>query len=162
FGRGRTAFRLEHPDALLDLLPRRLAAEHRAHAVLQRLDVRLEKPRLQLGEERVHGEERVRLVGREPQPRQLVARARPRLAEAVAVRLAVVLDRRVEAAAHVLDVALEGRGRHPQGSAKSGKGYRPSPLFQQSIDLVEAFEALHAGASCRKKAPGRFKKAWTP
>src|SRR2546422_6104065 len=43
---------------------------------------------------------------------QLVARTRARLAEAVAVRLAVPFDRRVEALAHVLQVALEGRRRN--------------------------------------------------
>src|ERR1043166_3373103 len=90
-----TALGLKDPDALLHLLPRRLAAENRAHALLQRLDVRLEQPGLQLSKQAVHGEERIGLVGGEPQPRQLGARAGPRRAEAVAVRLAVVLDWRL-------------------------------------------------------------------
>src|SRR5436190_1160457 len=94
------ALGLEDADALLDVLPRRLAAEDGAQALLQRSDVRLEQPGLQLGEQAVHAEERVGLVGREPQARQLVARPRTRLAEAVAVRLAVVLDRRAGARVH--------------------------------------------------------------
>src|SRR5256886_8636269 len=101
------ALGLEDADALLDVLPRGLAAEDGAQALLQRPDVRLEKAGLQLGEERVHAEERVRLASVEPQARQLVARTRARSSEAVAVRLAVVLDRRVEALAHVLQVAPE-------------------------------------------------------
>src|SRR5690349_23777184 len=48
--------------------------------------------------------------------RSLVARAGLRFCEAVAVRLAVVLDRRVEAAAHVGEVALHARGRHAERS----------------------------------------------
>src|SRR5882762_317230 len=102
---------LEDADALLDVLPRRLAAEDRAQALLQRPDVRLEEPRLQLGEQRVHAEKRICLAGVEPQARQLVARTRARLSEAVAVRLAVVLDRRVETVLHVLEVALQRRRR---------------------------------------------------
>src|SRR6267143_23519 len=90
------ALGLEDADALLDVLPRRLAAEDGAQALLQRPDVGLEEPRLQLGEQRVHAEKRVRLAGVQPQARQLVARTRARFSEAVAVRLAIVLDRRVE------------------------------------------------------------------
>src|SRR5712691_97809 len=100
-GWGAAALGLEDADALLNVLPRRLAAENGAQALLQRRDVRLKEPRLQLGEERVHAEERVRLAGVEPQAGQLVARTRARLSEAVAVRLAVVLDRRVETTLHV-------------------------------------------------------------
>src|SRR5207245_7481508 len=95
------ALGLEDADALLDVLPRRLAAEDGAQALQQRPDVGLEEAGLQLGEERVHAEERICLAGVEPQARQLVARTCPRSSEAVAVRLAVVLDRRVETAAHV-------------------------------------------------------------
>src|SRR5437016_12367606 len=98
------ALGVEDADALLDVLPRRLAAEDGAQALLQRPDVRLEESRLQLGEERVHAEERVRLAGVEPQARQLVARTRARSSEAVAVRLAVPCDRRGEALAQGLQV----------------------------------------------------------
>src|SRR6266550_7757980 len=103
------ALRLEDADALLDVLPRRFAAEDRAQALLQRPDVGLEEAGLQLGEERVHAEERVRLAGVKPQAWELVARTGAGLSEAVAVRLAVVLDRRVETVLHVLEVALERR-----------------------------------------------------
>src|SRR5438552_19170133 len=109
------ALGLEDADALLDVLPRGLAAEDGAQALLQRPDVRLEEAGLQLGEERVHAEERIRLAGVEPQARQLVARTRARLAEPEDVRLEVVLDRRVETILHVLHVALQRRRRNPQG-----------------------------------------------
>src|SRR5256885_8337082 len=119
---------LEDADALLDVLPRRLAAEDGAQALLKRPDVRLEEARLQLGEERVHAEERIRLAGVEPQARQLVAWTRARLSEAVAVRLAVVLDRRVEAVLHVLEDALERRPRNPAGRSQGGKRNRLAVL----------------------------------
>src|SRR5213080_941949 len=108
------ALGLEDADALLDVLPCRLAAENGAQALLQRPDMRLEEPWLQLGEERVHAEERVRLAGVEPQARQLVARTRARSSEVVTIRFAVVLDRRVETAAHVFEVALHARARHAE------------------------------------------------
>src|SRR5207247_8838004 len=130
---------VEESGARLDVLPRGLAAEDGAQALLQRRDVGLEEPGLQLGEESVHAEERVRLASVEPQARQLVARTRARLAEAVAVRLAVVLDRRVETILHVLDVALQRRRRNPEGRLQVGKRNRPAGL-QELLDLVEALE----------------------
>src|SRR5256712_11964064 len=108
------ALGLEDADALLDVLPSGLAAEDGAQALLQRPDVRLEEAGLQLGEERVHAEERICLASVEPKARQLVARTRARSSEAVAVRFAVVLDRRVETILHVLEVALKGRRRNPE------------------------------------------------
>src|SRR5256885_9210183 len=141
---------LEDADALLDVLPRRLAAEDGAQALLKRPDVRLEEARLQLGEERVHAEERIRLAGVEPQARQLVAWTRARLSEAVAVRLAVVLDRRVEAVLHVLEVALERRRRNPEGRSQGGKRNRLAVL-QELVDLVEALESFH-GPPARRNA----------
>src|SRR5712691_8271031 len=137
------ALRLEDADALLDVLPRGLAAEDGAQALLQRRDVGLEEAGLQLGEERVHAEERVRLACGEPQARQLVARTRARFSEAVAVRLAVVLDRRVEAILHVLEVALQRRRRNPEGRLQGGKRNRLAVL-QQLLDLVEALETFHS------------------
>src|SRR6266513_4370962 len=118
------ALGLEDADALLDVFPRRLAAEDGAQALLQRRDVRLEEAGLQLGEERVHAEERICFAGVDPQARQLVARTCARLAEAVAVRLAVPFDRRVEALAHVLRVALERRHRNPEERSQSEKRNR--------------------------------------
>src|SRR5258708_1302702 len=136
------ALGLEDADALLDVLPRRLAAEDGAQALLQRRDMRLEQPRLQLGEERVHAEERVRFASVEPQARQLVTRTRARSSEPVAVRLAVVLDRRVEAIFHVLDVALQRRRRNPEGRSQGGKRNRPAVL-EELLDLVEALETFY-------------------
>src|SRR2546430_2365538 len=143
------ALGLEDADALFDVLPRRFAAEDGAQALLQRPDVRLEKAGLQLGEESVHAEERVRLASVEPQPRQLVARTRARSSEAVAVRLAVVLDRRVEAVLHVLQVALERRRRNPEGRPQGGKRNRLA-VFQELVDLVEALESFHAPPPARE------------
>src|SRR6267143_718037 len=148
-GERAAALGLEDADALLDVLPRRLAAEDGAQALLQRPDVRLEESRPQLGEERVHAQQRVRLAGVEPQARQLVARTRARLSEAVAVRLAVVFDRRVEAVLHVLEVALERRRRNPEGRSQGGKRNRPAVL-QQLLDLVEALETFHGPPAGRK------------
>src|SRR6267143_1754845 len=141
-GARAAALGLEDADALLDILPRRLAAENGAQALLQRPDVRLEEPRLQLGEERVHAQQRVRLACGEPQARQLVARTGAWNAEAVAVRFAVVLDRRVEARPHVLDVALYSRRRHPKLILEDRERNNVSVL-QQLVDLVEALEAVH-------------------
>src|SRR5439155_20464611 len=137
------ALGLEDADALLDVLPRRLAAEDGAQALLQRPDVRLEEAGLQLGEERVHAEERVRFAGVEPQAGQLVARTGAWSSEAVAVRLAVVLDRRVEAILHVLQVALERRRRNPEERPQGRKRDRPA-ILQELVDLVEALESFHA------------------
>src|SRR2546426_991792 len=144
-----TALGLEDADALLDVLPRGFAAQDGAQALLQRPDVRLEKAGLQLGEERVHAEERVRLAGVEPQARQLVARTRARSSETVAVRLAVVLDRRVETILHVLEVALQRRRRNPEGRSQGGKRNRLA-VFQELLDLVEALETFHGPPARRK------------
>src|SRR5438046_6587337 len=143
------ALGLKDADALLDILPRRLAAEDGTQALLRRREVLREEAGLQLGEERVHAEERVRLAGVEPQARQLVARTRARLAEAVAVRLAVPFDRRVEALAHVLQVALERRRRNPEGRSQGGKRKRPAVL-QEAVDVVEALESFHAPPPARE------------
>jgi len=139
---GRPSLGLEDADAALDLLPRRLAAEDRLQPLLQRADVRLEEPGLELGEERLHGEERVRLAGGEPQAGELVARAGARSSEAVAVRVAVVLDRRVEARPHVLQVALQRRPRDLQGGGKGGERNGPARR-QEPVDPVEALEPVH-------------------
>src|SRR5213596_2744590 len=146
------ALGLEDADALLDVLPRRLAAEDGAQALLQRRDVGLEEAGLQLGEERVHAEERVRLAGVEPQARQLVARTRARLSEAVAVRLAIVLDRRVEAVLHVLEVALQRRRRNPEGKSQGGKRHRLA-ILQELLDLVEALETFHSTSLNKQMMP---------
>src|SRR5256885_16710848 len=137
------ALGLEDADALLDVLPRGLAAEDGAQAIPQRPDVRLEEAGLQLGEEGVHAEERVRFAGVEPQAGQLVARTGAWSSEAVAVRLAVVLDRRVEAILHVLQVALERRRRNPEERPQGRKRDRPA-ILQELVDLVEALESFHA------------------
>src|SRR5712691_11530466 len=145
------ALRLEDADALLDVFPRRLAAEDGAQALLQRPDVGLEEARLQLGEERVHAEKRVRLAGVEPQAGQLVARTRARLSEAVAVRLAVVLDRRVETTLHVLGVALQRRARNPERGLQ-GRERHHLAVLQKLVDLVEALETFHGPPARRNRA----------
>src|SRR5438094_2813601 len=112
------ALGLKDADALLDILPRRLAAEDGTQALLQRRDVLLEEAGLQLGEEGVHAEERVRFAGVEPQARQLVARTGAWSSVAVAVRLEVVLDRRVEAIPHVLQ--LDRKSTRLESSHRTG------------------------------------------
>src|SRR2546422_10806844 len=81
---------------------------------------------------------------------QLVARTRARLAKAVAVRLAVPFDRRVEALAHVLQVALQRRRRNSEGRPQGGKRNRLAVL-QELVDLVEALETFH-GPPARRNA----------
>src|SRR6185436_18090796 len=117
-------------------------AEDGAQAPGDRRHLAIEEAGLQAGEELQRGEQRVHLLAVEPQARQLVARAGARLAEAVAVLLAVVLDRRVEALAHVLEVALHARARHAELLLEGGEGDELA-LLQELVDLVEALEAVH-------------------
>src|SRR5919197_5228359 len=106
FGIPGAALGLEDADALLHLLPRMVArAEDRAQALAQGLDLAIEHAGLELAEHAQGREQREHLRGVEPQARQLVARTGAWLAVAVAVRLAVVVDRRVEPVAHVGKVA---------------------------------------------------------
>ena len=80
--------------------------EHGAQALEQRLHVRRQQARLQRLQQVLHRQQRMRLGRREPQARQLEIRRGS--IEPVAVRGLVPLDRRVEAVAQVLEVALEG------------------------------------------------------
>src|SRR3989442_13793143 len=144
-----TPLGLENAEALLDVLPRRLAAEDGAQALLQRPDVGLEEAGLQLGEERVHAQQRVRLAGVEPQAGQLVARAGAWNAEAVALRFGVVVDRRVEPRPHVLDVALYACRRHAK-LVLEDRERNDFPVLQELVDLVEALQAIHGPPARRK------------
>src|SRR5581483_4649073 len=137
------ALGLEDADAALDFLPGVVArAEELAQALSQRVDLPVEHARLQIAEHAQRGKQRQHLGCVEPEARQLVTRPGARRGVAVAVRLAVVLDRRVEALAHVGEVALDARRRHAELALEHGERHHPA-LGQQPVDLVEALEAVH-------------------
>ena len=119
------------------------AAEDRMQPLEQRLDVRAEQSWIELDEQLAHGEQRMRLVGREPEPGQLVARPGAARAEAVTARRTVVLDRRIEAIAHVVEIALERRARNLEGALQIGERHRRT-LLEQPVDPIETLEPLHA------------------
>ena len=94
-------------------------------------------------------QQRVDLLCGEPQARKLVTRPGARPAEAIAVRLAVVLDRRMEAIAHVREVALQLRTRNAERFLELDERHA-APALEQLVDLVEALGLVHyARASTR-------------
>ena len=131
-------------DAPRDVLCRMLARiEQALQPLAQRRDQFTEHARLQVAEQAVHRQQRLQLVRREPEARQL-----PQLAvgdggiEAVGFLVAVVHDRRVHAIPQVLEVALEGRARDAeffQEVLRADEVAAP----QQVLDLVEAFGPFH-------------------
>src|SRR5205814_2352065 len=111
---------------------------------LQRLHVRAEDARLEAFEQVLHREQRLRLARAEPKSGQLVLRRRRiGLLETVAALVAVPGDGRVVAAAHVLDVALEGGERDLQ-LAQEVAHRNDAALPDQVVDLVEPLAAIHA------------------
>jgi len=65
---------------------------------------------------------------------------------------AVVLDRRIEAVLHVLEVALERRGaKSPSDDCKTENDTILRP-FQELVDLVEALETFHCPPAGRNRA----------
>src|ERR1700741_3322877 len=121
------ALGLEEADALLDFRRRVVArAEDGAQALAQRLGLPVEHAGLELAEHAQRREERQHLRSVEPETRQFVARAGARLAKTVAVRLAVVVDRRIEAVAHIGEIALDASGRHAQLFLEIDEGDGPA------------------------------------
>src|SRR5579871_2971962 len=82
-------------------------------------------------------------MGTEPKTRQLVTWAAGRLAKAIAVLRAIVLDRRIEPIAHVLQVALEGGTRDGERLFQFRERYRAAGP-EQLLDLIKAFGTVHA------------------
>jgi hypothetical protein len=112
-------------------------------ARLEDLHVAAQQARLEALEKVLHGEQRLRLRGAEPEAWQLVLRRRRiRFHEAITARIPVPFDRRVVAALHVLEVALERRERHfelvHEFARRDG-----AALANEMVDLVEAFGAVH-------------------
>jgi hypothetical protein len=135
-----------HADALAHLFCRVIpGGEHRRKTLLERADLRAQQPGLEVLEEMLHREERLRLARIEPESGQLVlGRECLGLHEPVAARIAVPLDGRVVAALHVFEVALEGRQRHLQLAHELRRGDRAA-CAQHLLDLVETLATVHAG-----------------
>ena len=131
---------------LPDLRRRDLAqAENRIEARLQRRELRADQAaRVERRQQVPHRRQRERLALAEPQSGQLEFPA-ARLRELVPVpaRLAVPDDRRVEAAAHVLEIALERRQRDLE-LVEYRRARHDLLRLQQVVDHVEAFERVHA------------------
>jgi len=147
------ALGLEDADALHDLLPRMVAAsEDRAQASDERRHLAVEQAGLQIREQLQRCQQRVDFRCVEPQAGQLVAGTRARPAEAVAVQPAVVLDRRVEAVAHVVEVALE-RGARDVERLPQSRERDQLAVLQELVDLEEALEAFHRSSPFRALTP---------
>ena len=139
-----------------DLLPEWSPLPRIARSRSTRRHLAVEQPGLEAVEELHRGEERLRLGGVEPQARQLVARARARSSEAVAFQLAVVLDGRIEAAAHVLEVAPDARAGHSEHLAEDRKR-NDLALLQELVDLGRTARACPCARTRRR---GRDLTAW--
>ena len=117
----------------------------------QRPDVPTEEPRLEVGKELLHGEERVRFFGGEPQPGELVARTRARFAEAVAVgeRLA---DVEVDAARPhpAFRALLGGRSDHRRLRLHLLEIFADRGDLRDAMAVVE-FQCRHRPGESRKQ-----------
>ena len=133
-------------DAALHFLDRVVGgAEQAGEAGEQGLDLRAEQAAgVEVREEVLHGQQGMDFLGGEPQARQLVLRADPLtgLLEAIATQIAVEDQRRVQAVAHVGDVAFQGRPGDAEALLKFGTGDE-GPVAQHLVDLVDAFHAAH-------------------
>ena len=76
------------------------------------------------------------------------------LAIAVAARVGVPDDRRVEPVAHVLEVALERRERHLE-LVEENVARHDAALVQKLVDAVEALGAIHVQAASSASAYSR-------
>ena len=130
-------------DAALHLLGRVVgAAEQAGEPGEQGPDLRPEQAAgVEVREEMMHGQQRMDFLGAEPQPGQLIVRADPLsgLLEAVAAQVAVEADRRVQAVAHVGEVALE---RGP-GDAETFQQLLAGDAVARAENLVDLVNPLH-------------------
>jgi hypothetical protein len=127
------------------------AAEQAVEARDQRLDVRREDAAgVEVGQQVLHGQERMDFARVEPQAGQFVLRAavRVRGVEAVAAAsstMAIPDNGRIEPVAHVFEVALQGGARDFQHGHEIDEGHELA-IVDHLVDLVEALSAIH-GAS---------------
>ena len=144
----------EHANALADLggFDASFLEEH-LEPRTQRRDVRRQQARLQVVQHRVHRQQRVDFRRVEPQTGQRVLRPLARGDEFVAAAIGVPDDRRVEALAHVLEVALERGGRYLQ-RVEECLARDQLALVQQPVDQVEPLASIHE-VRAGQCAPGR-------
>ncbi len=103
----------------------------------------------------LHHDQRERFGLRKPKPGQREARSGRRLLViAVAARVGVVDDRRVEAVAHVLDIALERRMRNLELVEESVTRY-DAALVEKLVDAVEALRTIHVQSASSASAYSR-------
>ena len=134
----------QDPDASRDVFGRVLAAfEQALEALAQRRDHFAEHARLQVAEQAVHREQRLQLIGREPEAGQLPQLAVCNLGiESVGLLLPVEDDRRMHAVAQVFEVALERGARHAKFGHEILRAH-VAAAAQQVLDLVKALGAFH-------------------
>lgn len=138
-----------HQHAATDFLGRiGRAAEQRVQTRHQRLDVRRQDAAgVEVGEQMLHGQQRMDLRRREPQAGQFIGFADPPaiLGEAVTAGQAVVDDGRIEPVAHIDEIAPQGGARDLQRRLQRAEGHR-RPLAEQLVDAAEPFGLVHPTA----------------
>ena len=100
---------------------------------------------VEVGEQVLHGEQRVDLLRREPQPGQFVLRtdALTFPLEAIAAEVAIEHDGRVQPVLHVGEVALQRRPRHAELFLQFGARHGRA-AGEQLVDAVDALHGAHA------------------
>jgi len=133
-------------DAALHLLGRIVgAAEQAGETGKQGLDLRPEQAAgVEVRQEMMHGQQGMDFLGAEPQAGQLIVRADPLsgLFEAIAAEVAVEPDRRVQAVAHVGQVALE-RGPGDGETLLQRRTGDAVARAEDLVDLVDSFHVVH-------------------
>ena len=105
--------------------------------------------RLQVGEQRIHRQQRLYFAGIEPQARQLKLLGAVLDLVAIAAPFAVPDDRRREAVAQVFEVALEGRRRHLERVEKL-LAADDALVAQQLVDEMKTFGTIHGDSLAHK------------
>ena len=140
---------LQHANAALQALragPLRL--QQGIDALLQGSQHRLQQAGLHIGQQLLHGQQRMQFRGVEPEPRQLVHGALG-LVIAIAVEISVVDDGGIQVQAHVVDNALDGGAGAFQLFLQTPARDRLPRSLQDAVELENAVEAVHLGASRR-------------
>jgi hypothetical protein len=124
------------------LLPELSGGQQRFDSSPERLQRLGQQPRVELPEQLLDHQQRVQLVARQPDARQLVRLAVRRGVVVIAALLPVVFDRRVQAVAHILDVALDAGAADFQLLHDSGQRRHPV-VFQKAVNFVDSFGLAH-------------------
>ena len=120
-------------------------AEQPREAREQRLDLRPQQPAgVEVGEQVLHGEQRVDLLGGEPEAREFVlgADALALHLDAVAAQRPVEDDWSVEAILEVIEIPLAGGPRDTEPLLQLVAGDEAA-ASQDLVDLLDAFECAH-------------------